>query len=82
MRLTAFALVVFGGCAAPRPAGTLHVSATHYESMTGVTVGTGADAMTCSRDTVTGSHILSWYCRYDAGGLQYLAPIQFDIRVR
>jgi hypothetical protein len=82
MRLAAVALIVLGACAAPRPAGTFHVSATHYESMTGVTVGTGPDAMICSRDTITGSHIVRWYCRYDGGGLQYEAPIRFDIRVR
>ena len=79
-----FALSVLVGCAAPRSSGTMRVSATHYQSMAGVKVGHGDDAMTCSRDTVTGSHILRWYCQFEANGPQYalLVPVHLDLRVR
>ena len=52
--------------------------------MTGVRLGHGDDAMTCSRDAVTGSHILQWYCQFEANGPQYAlqVPVHLDMRVR
>jgi len=76
----AFALAA--ACAVPRSDRAFRISATHYQSMTGVTIGSGADAVTCSRDTVTGSHILRWYCQYEASGPQYQleGPVRFQLR--
>ncbi|TMA11632.1 MAG: hypothetical protein E6J84_13660 [Deltaproteobacteria bacterium] len=84
MRFGSMALALVAACAVPQARGAFRISATHYESMTGVKVGSGADAMTCSRDTITGSHILRWYCQYEANGPQYQlqAPIRLDLRVR
>jgi hypothetical protein len=84
MRLTGIALALITACVASRPGGAFRISATHYQSMTAVKMGTGADAMTCSRDIVTGSHILRWYCKYEENGPQYQleAPIRFDMRAR
>ena len=73
------------GCAAPGSGGgALRISASHYQSMAGVKVGHGDDAMTCIRDTVTGSHILGWYCQFEAGGPQYAlgVPVHLDLRTR
>ena len=76
-------LALATSCAAPatRP---LRIPATHYQSMASVTVGSGPDAATCNRDTITGSHILRWYCRFDANGPQYQlqAPIRLDLHAR
>ncbi len=77
--------VLLGGCAgASRDAGALRISASHYESMNGVAVKSGLGPMTCARDTVTGSHILHWYCRFasDPSQSQYQlsAPIVFVVR--
>ncbi|MFN2570937.1 MAG: hypothetical protein ABR537_04910 [Gemmatimonadales bacterium] len=84
MRLKLIALAALVSCAAPRSGGTLRISASHYQSMAGIKVGRGDDAMTCLRDTVTGSHILGWYCQFEAGGPQYAlgVPVRLDLRTR
>ena len=78
-RLAVFLLLA--SCASPRSVAPLRISATHYQSMAGVRVGHGGEAMVCSRDTVTGSHILNWYCRFEADGPQYLlgVPVRFQV---
>lgn len=75
-----FALLA--GCASARSSEVLRISATHAQSMTGVKVGTGPEAMTCARDLVTGSHILRWYCQLGPGGAQYElgVPVRLELR--
>ena len=60
----------------------LRISATHYQSMTGVAVNSGLGPMTCSRGLITGSHILRWYCQFETDSTQYQleAPILFVAR--
>jgi hypothetical protein len=50
----------------------LRISTNHYRSMTGVAVTVGPDQMTCNRETITGSHIVRWYCRSGTESVQYL----------
>ena len=40
--------------------------------------------MTCNRETMTGSHILRWYCQLEADGPQYQlgVPVRLDLRGR
>jgi hypothetical protein len=77
--------LLLGGCAgASRDARALRISASHYQSMNGVAVKSGLGPMTCARDTITGSHILHWYCRFAAdpsqSQYQLSAPIVFVLR--
>lgn len=60
----------------------LRISGSHYQSMTGVPVNVGPDQMSCNRETITGSHILRWYCRSDTESTQYLllTPIVLILR--
>jgi len=60
----------------------LRISGSHYQSMTGVVVNVGPDQMSCNRETITGSHILRWYCRSGTESTQYLlaSPIVLIIR--
>jgi hypothetical protein len=60
----------------------LRISGSHYQSMTGVAVNVGPDQMSCNRETITGSHILRWYCRSGTESTQYLlaSPIVLIIR--
>ena len=60
----------------------LRISGSHYQSMTGVAVNVGPDQMSCNRETMTGSHILRWYCRSGTESTQYLlaSPIVLIIR--
>ena len=60
----------------------LRISASHYQSMNGVAVNVGPDRMSCNRETITGSHILRWYCRSGTESTQYLlaSPIVLIIR--
>ncbi|HEY4885453.1 MAG TPA: hypothetical protein VII08_17640 [Myxococcales bacterium] len=60
----------------------LRLSASHYQSMTGVALNTGLGPMTCSRGLITGSHILRWYCQFETDPTQYRleAPILFVAR--
>ena len=67
------------------PAGTargITIHASHYASMNGVRIGKGEDAMTCNRETFTGSHIVRWYCRTEQEGPQYElgVPIRLSLR--
>ena len=52
----------------------LRITASHYESMTGVAVTSdGNDATTtCRREMITGSHIPRWYCSFRDDSAQYL----------
>ena len=63
-------------CASARtePGTALRMTASHYESMTGVAVTSdGNDATTtCRREMITGSHILRWYCSFRDDSAQYL----------
>ena len=63
----AIGVILISGCAGvsrnadkPQP---LRIEASHYQSMTGVAITSGAGPMTCNRDMITGSHVLRWYCR-------------------
>jgi len=60
----------------------LRISGSHYQSMTGVAVNVGPDQMSCNRETMTGSHILRWYCRSGTESTQYLlaTPIVLILR--
>jgi hypothetical protein len=60
----------------------LRISGSHYQSMTGIGVSVGPDQMSCNRETITGSHILRWYCRFGSEPTQYLlaTPIALIIR--
>ena len=60
----------------------LRISASHYQSMTGVALNSGVGRMTCSRGLITGSHILRWYCQFETDPTQYQleAPILFVAR--
>jgi hypothetical protein len=83
IRIGSVALVLLASCATPRRDGALHISATHYQSMVGVQVDTGDDVMTCSRDTITGSHIMRWYCQLARGPrYQFEVPIRFELSAR
>jgi len=56
--------VLLSACAAPHAQnGALRISATHYESMAGVTLKDADVPTTCTRQMITGSHIPRWYCR-------------------
>ena len=81
--MRALALLLLAACAAPsRVERGIAVHASHYQSMAGVRIGKGEDAMTCNRETITGSHILRWYCKLDQDGPQYELgmPIRFSLR--
>lgn len=67
---------------ARRPVREITIRASHYDSMMGVRIGKGEDAMTCNRETITGSHILRWYCRTEQEGPQYElgVPIRLSLR--
>jgi hypothetical protein len=84
MRLALALLFSTAACASlrARQPAPLRVSASHYESMTGVNMSSSAGPMTCSREAITGSHILRWYCRFGDEPAQYQlsAPIQFVLR--
>lgn len=84
MRAAFIALLLCGCAAASRDAGALRITASHYQSMNGVAVKSGMGLMNCARDTVTGSHILRWYCRFadDPSRSQYQlsGPIVFVLR--
>ncbi len=57
-------LVLLSACAAPHAGnGELRISATHYQSMMGVTLKDADVPTTCYRQMITGSHIPRWYCR-------------------
>jgi hypothetical protein len=60
----------------------VRISASHYQSMTGVALNSGVGRMTCSRGLITGSHILRWYCQFETDSTQYRldAPILFVAR--
>ena len=50
--------------------------------MTGVDVISKAGPMTCSRDLITGSHVLRWYCRLaeDPAQFQLGGSVLFALR--
>jgi hypothetical protein len=75
-------VLLLTACAARQPVEPLRIVATHYQSMSGVPVGQGDDAMTCSREAITGSHILRWYCRTSGESPQYElgGPVRFVLR--
>ena len=51
----------------------LRITASHYESMTGVTLSSDRDdATTCRREMITGSHIPRWYCSFRDDPAQYM----------
>jgi hypothetical protein len=50
----------------------LRISGTHHQSMAGIAVNVGPEQMSCNRETITGSHILRWYCRSSSESTQYL----------
>jgi hypothetical protein len=60
----------------------LRISGTHYQSMTGIAVNVGPEQMSCNRETITGSHILRWYCRSSSESTQYLlaSPVLLIMR--
>ena len=60
----------------------LRISGTHHQSMNGVAVNVGPERMSCNRETITGSHILRWYCRSSTESTQYLLanPIVLILR--
>ena len=63
---------------------SLRIQASHYQSMVGVavTTGEGESSAACSRDMITGSHILRWYCRLGSDPTQYDLgrPIVLELR--
>jgi hypothetical protein len=61
---------------------TLRIVSSHYRSMSGVSVPSGLGPMTCSRDMITGSHILHWYCRFEADPTQYQLSTAITFVVR
>ena len=81
--MRALALLLLVACAAPsRVERGITVHATHYQSMAGVRIGKGDDAMTCDRETITGSHILRWYCQIDRDGPQYELGVPMRLSLR
>lgn len=60
----------------------LRISGTHHQSMTGIAVNVGPGQMSCNRETITGSHILRWYCRSSSESTQYLlvSPVLLIMR--
>ena len=83
MALKPFAVALFAAaCGTSSSPKTLRIAASHYSSMSGVRVESGVGPMTCSREAITGSHILQWYCRFDSDPTQYQLsmPIAFAIR--
>jgi len=50
---------------------SLRISASHYQSMTGVTFKEGEESANCKRERITGSHIPRWYCRFGDNPTQY-----------
>ena len=58
------------------------IRASHYQSMVGVALQSGEDRLTCNRESITGSHILRWYCRFGDGSTQYqlTAPVRLILR--
>jgi hypothetical protein len=69
-------LLLLAACAggrAGRGGEPLRIQASHYESMTGVTLTTDGDETTrCRREMITGSHIPRWYCTFRDDSAQYL----------
>lgn len=76
-RIAALALLCACASVSPREK-PLRIKANHYQSMTGIDFQGGDNKMRCNRESITGSHVLQWYCRFDDSGMQYLlsAPIQ------
>ncbi len=73
-RILMFVLLMAGCAGVARKAEKaepLRIEASHYQSMTGVPVTSGAGPMTCNRDMITGSHVLRWYCRPEGGPMQF-----------
>jgi hypothetical protein len=67
--------VILVACASSRAARVepLRITASHYESMTGVTLMSDGEATTtCRREIITGSHIPRWYCGFRDDSAQYL----------
>jgi hypothetical protein len=58
-------------------AGSLRITASHYQSMAGVMLKEEDSPTTCKREMITGSHILSWYCNFGDDAIQY----QLDRRI-
>jgi len=50
---------------------TLLIHASHYQSMVGVQVMSSDGEMTCNRGTITGSHVMRWYCRSAGDPMPY-----------
>ena len=73
MRILATLALLLAACGTveTRGGGTLRLSASHYQSMAGVKLSGDAGPMTCNRETMTGSHILRWYCRIGDEAAQY-----------
>ena len=72
-RILLLPLVLGTACAGRRVARTdvLQLQASHFQSMTGVTLKDGDVDTTCKRDLITGSHILRWYCTFADDPNQY-----------
>jgi hypothetical protein len=73
MRTPLALALLLASCASvqPRVGDVPRVSATHYQSMAGVKLAGDAGPMTCNRESITGSHILRWYCRLGDDPAQY-----------
>ena len=50
--------------------------------MAGVKLQGEAGAVTCSRETITGSHILRWYCRLGEEPTDYELGTRILLRIR
>jgi len=65
-RNLAIGLLLTGCAGAGRDAtasAPLMIHATHYQSMVGVEMASPEGPITCNRGTITGSHVMRWYCR-------------------
>jgi hypothetical protein len=59
----------------------LRIRASHYQSMTGVTLKEDESPTTCKRERMTGSHIPRWYCRFGEDATQYQLTRQIVLDV-
>ncbi len=60
----------------------LRIPASHYQSMAGVTLKDDEAVTTCKRESITGSHIPRWYCRFGDDPAQYQLSRQIVLDVR
>ena len=83
-RILLLPLFLVTACAGARAerSDVLPLQASHFQSMTGVTLKDGDVATNCKRDLITGSHILRWYCTFadDPNQYQLVRRVALDTR--